>query len=74
MFVCICHGVTDTEINESIDQGLKTMRCLSGGLNVGTECGQCVKATKRILSTKLVDIDSMSRIAAINACPEPIAA
>ncbi|MFT5163960.1 MAG: bacterioferritin-associated ferredoxin [Alteromonadaceae bacterium] len=60
MFVCICHGVTDNAINNSIDEGSTTMRCLSRGLNVGTECGQCVKAAKQVLTTKLVEISDDS--------------
>jgi bacterioferritin-associated ferredoxin len=56
MFVCICHGVTDNAIHNSVDEGSTTMRCLSRGLNVGTECGQCVKAVKQVLNLKLVSI------------------
>lgn len=60
MFVCICHGITDNAINNSVDEGSTTMRCLSRGLNVGTECGQCVKAVKQVLSIKLVEISTSS--------------
>ena len=56
MFVCICHGVTDNAIHNSVDEGSTTMRCLSRGLNVGTECGQCVKAVKQVLNLMLVSI------------------
>ncbi len=56
MFVCICHGITDNAINNSVEEGSTTMRCLSRGLNVGTECGQCVKTAKKVLHTKLVEI------------------
>ena len=53
MFVCICHGVTDNTINKSVDAGSTTMRCLSNKLNIGKQCGKCVKTAKKVLDTKL---------------------
>lgn len=63
MFVCICHGITDNTINDLIDEGSTTMRCLSRGLNVGTECGQCVKSVKQVLNNKLVEITNAAGMA-----------
>jgi len=59
MFVCICHGVTDNKINKSIDAGSTTMRCLSSQLNIGKQCGKCVKTAKRVLDERL-KIDSVT--------------
>lgn len=56
MFICICHGVTDKEINHSVDKGTTTMRGLCRGLNVGRECGQCMKSAKKVLDSKLIQI------------------
>lgn len=53
MFVCICHGVTDNTINKSVDAGATTMRCLSSKLNIGKQCGKCVKNAKKVLDMKL---------------------
>jgi len=53
MFVCICHGVTDNSMHKSIDSGATTMRCLSNQLNIGKQCGKCVKTAKRVLDDRL---------------------
>jgi bacterioferritin-associated ferredoxin len=53
MFVCICHGVTDNTINKTVENGATTMRCLSSQLNIGKQCGKCVKTAKKVLDTKL---------------------
>lgn len=53
MFVCICHGVTDTTISKSVKDGSTTMRCLASKHNVGKQCGKCVKTAKKILNTNL---------------------
>ena len=56
MYVCICHGVTDSQIENAIDDGHETMRDLSAELNVGTQCGQCCGCAKKILNNKLMQI------------------
>lgn len=56
MFVCICHGVTDTEIKTSIEEGATTYKQLQTELKVGTQCGKCCRCTKHILNNKLMEI------------------
>lgn len=56
MYVCICHGVTDTTIKNAIDDGAVTMRMISQELNVGNQCGQCCSCVKKVLNSKLVQI------------------
>ena len=56
MYVCICHGVTDSAIENAIDDGALTMRSLSKELNVGSQCGQCCSCAKKILNSKLLQI------------------
>ncbi|MFT4927164.1 MAG: bacterioferritin-associated ferredoxin [Phenylobacterium sp.] len=56
MFICICHGITDAAISNSVAQGTTTMRSLCHCLNVGSDCGQCVKSVKRVLDSKLIQI------------------
>jgi bacterioferritin-associated ferredoxin len=53
MFVCICHGVTDNTINKTVANGATTMRCLSNQLNIGKQCGKCIKTAKKVLDTQL---------------------
>ncbi len=56
MYVCICHGITDTQIESAIDKGAETMKQLTTELNVGSQCGKCCQCTKGILNKKLMQI------------------
>ncbi|CCQ10125.1 Bacterioferritin-associated ferredoxin [Pseudoalteromonas luteoviolacea B = ATCC 29581] len=56
MYICICHGVTDKKIAQTIENGAMTMRDLAKELNVGTQCGKCTNCTKKILNEKLIEI------------------
>lgn len=56
MYVCLCHGVSDTQIEAAIDDGAVTMQAIAEELKVGTQCGQCCGCAKKILNTKLICI------------------
>jgi bacterioferritin-associated ferredoxin len=49
MYVCLCHGVTDSEIREAADSGVSSMRQLGKELGVGTQCGRCACTAREIL-------------------------
>ncbi|MBJ7538476.1 (2Fe-2S)-binding protein [Marinomonas transparens] len=56
MYVCLCNGVTDREVKESIQQGATTLRELYQELNVGSQCGKCCQCAKKILNNELLQI------------------
>ncbi len=56
MYVCICHGVTDKQIEAKVDEGARSMREISHSLSVGKQCGKCCNCAKKILNDKLIDI------------------
>jgi len=56
MFVCICQGVSDKSIENSIENGATTLSQLRLELNVGTQCGKCCRCTQKILDKKLTSI------------------
>lgn len=56
MYVCICHGVTDTHIETAVDKGAHTMKQLSRELKIGSQCGKCCQCCKRVLNNKLMQI------------------
>ncbi|MFC3034751.1 (2Fe-2S)-binding protein [Pseudoalteromonas fenneropenaei] len=60
MYICICHGVTDKKIIQTINAGATTMRDLSQELAVGTQCGKCTNCTKKILNEQLIAIANVS--------------
>jgi len=56
MYVCICHGVTDKQIESSIEDGAMTMKQLSAELKIGSQCGKCCQCAKKVLNNKLLQI------------------
>lgn len=50
VFVCICAGVTDTEIKQSIADGCRDMAGLQAELDVATCCGRCGDMCEKLLS------------------------
>lgn len=49
MYICICKGITDSQIVQEIDKGASTMRELCQRLGVATQCGKCGQQAKQIL-------------------------
>jgi len=49
MFVCICNEVTDKDIHEAVDQGVKCMDGLNKHLQVAGCCGRCKDCARKVL-------------------------
>lgn len=41
MYVCLCRGVTDSQIREAVDAGATSMRQVRQQLGVASQCGKC---------------------------------
>ncbi len=41
MYVCICHAVTENDIEQAVHQGASEMHHLQAMLNVASCCGAC---------------------------------
>lgn len=73
MYVCICHAVTDKDIERAVDDGARRLRDLSRALSVATRCGRCAvcahdclkKALAREASTCPVRHEQPPRSAAL---------
>lgn len=55
MFVCMCYGVTDTQITRAVEAGVGNMRELKEHLSVGAQCGKCLKMAQQIIDSTIVD-------------------
>ncbi len=53
MYICICNSVTDTDIREAVDGGVRNLRQLQARTGCGTGCGQCLEFAGRELSEAL---------------------
>lgn len=49
MYVCICNGVTDTEIRKAAEAGCRTMAELTMRTGAGSTCGSCIDMATAIL-------------------------
>jgi bacterioferritin-associated ferredoxin len=49
MYVCVCNGVTDSEIRKAAENGVTSMRQLGNELGVGRQCGRCACMAREIL-------------------------
>ena len=50
MYACICHAVTEREVNEAIAEGAKSVRAVSKATGAGSNCGSCVNRLNCLLS------------------------
>lgn len=50
MYVCLCKGITDTQIKDAIiENGFTRLSQLNKELGICGQCGKCAKETKRIM-------------------------
>lgn len=50
MYVCLCKGITDTQIRDAITDGACSMRDLRDRLDVASQCGKCGRECKSLIS------------------------
>ena len=49
MYVCICSAVTDSQIREAEESGVRDLWDLQSALGVASGCGSCKEAASEIL-------------------------
>ena len=53
MYVCICHAVTDREIQYAVRDGVLTFEQLRQQLGVSTGCGRCEQHARHVFRRAL---------------------
>ncbi|MGH8489661.1 MAG: (2Fe-2S)-binding protein [Gammaproteobacteria bacterium] len=53
MYVCLCHGVTDQDIERAVVNGSNTLQHLREELKVSTCCGTCAEYAQDCLDAIL---------------------
>lgn len=53
MYVCVCNGVTERQIERAVQTGAARMRDLRLLLGVSAECGKCADCAQRCLRSAL---------------------
>ncbi len=55
MYVCICKGITDTQIRAAVQDGANSLRDVRNTLGVASQCGKCGILTREIVRESLDD-------------------
>ena len=62
MYVCICKGITDTQIRAAVEDGASSMRDVRKTLGVASQCGKCSILTREILRESLNDLSDNEQL------------
>ena len=49
MYICLCHGITESAIRAAATGGARTFRQLSFMTGCGTQCGSCAEQAQTLL-------------------------
>ncbi len=50
VYVCLCHGVTDSEIRDAATAGCEEMSELTMRTGCGSSCGSCIETASGLLN------------------------
>ena len=68
MIVCICHRVSDRDIQRAVRAGCEDFAELQRELRVGTACGACTGCAKEALARACTQLGSDALAAAVLSC------
>ena len=55
MYVCLCNGITDTQIRAAIQEGASSLKDVRNTRGVANQCGKCGILTREILRETQLD-------------------
>jgi bacterioferritin-associated ferredoxin len=55
MYVCICHGITDKDIQKAARSGVTNIHQLATETGATTGCGSCLEMAEDILKQQVVE-------------------
>ena len=55
MYVCLCKGITDSQIRAAIEDGATSVRDVRHSLGVASQCGKCGILTREIVRETLLE-------------------
>ena len=53
MIVCICNAISDSQIEDAVDQGHASLEAVRDELGVANTCGTCACEAERVVQAKL---------------------
>ena len=65
MYVCVCNGITESQIRDAVGEGARSLRELQQCLGVASCCGRCADCAQQVVRETLSTSESgLSLIAA----------
>lgn len=58
MYVCLCKGITDSQIREAVASGMTHYREVRLALGLSSQCGKCAVQAREIFRNSLQSVDS----------------
>jgi bacterioferritin-associated ferredoxin len=55
MYICLCKGITDTQIRSAVEAGARSMSDVHASLGVASQCGKCGITARQIVRDTLND-------------------
>ena len=55
MYVCICNAVTDSEIRQAVDDGVRNLKQLSRLNGCGVTCGSCQELASEVIQEAVTE-------------------
>lgn len=66
MFVCLCNGVTDTQIVKAIKEGCDTIKKIRHCTGAMSQCGKCGTQCKEILTSTIHNTTEFSNTTVVS--------
>ncbi|HKQ26670.1 MAG TPA: (2Fe-2S)-binding protein [Burkholderiales bacterium] len=58
MYVCLCNGITESQIREAVDGGARSLSELHLCLGVASCCGRCADCAEEVLHQTLSSVET----------------
>jgi len=58
MYVCLCRGITDSQIREAVASGMTNYREVRLALGLSSQCGKCSVHAREIFRNALQPVDN----------------
>lgn len=66
MYVCLCLGITDQDIRQTVAAGANSVKQVREQLGAGSQCGKCAMQTRQLVRSELeVQQQSTSALTAL---------
>jgi bacterioferritin-associated ferredoxin len=53
MYICLCHGVTEEQVERCIAEGARSLNELKCCLGIAASCGKCAPVAKDMLDQRV---------------------